>query len=170
MTDGVSFCRHCAKVLWVVMCLILLEIRFNTCMQHNCNTSPISHLWEKMKLWWNVIYSPSGRTSWIGNCNIINLMDIALQDSRNLLLLCSGKELAFVKLCPDFCWHHGNLTSFNYSGPTVEKPPNSQEPISQWAQEKNNHKCLNNKVTAIIVGSSEKMPCSEKLFTFGMFS
>lgn len=154
MTDGVSFCRHCAKVSWVVMCLILLEIRFNTCMLHNCNSIPISHLWEKMKLWWNVIYSPSGRTSGIGNCNIINLMDIALQDSRNLLLLCSEKELAFVKLCSYFAGitaisHH--LTTLSQHLAALKRHLNSQEHISQWIQEKNNHKYLNYKVRARIV-------------------
>lgn len=156
MTDGVSFCRRCVKVLWVVMCLILLEIRFNTCTLHNCNSIPISHLWEKMKLWWNVIYSPSGRTSWIGNCNIINLMDIALQDCRNLLLLCSEKELAFVKLYSYFAGitaisHY--LTTVSQQLAVLKSNLNSKEHISQRTQERNNHKCLYNKISAIIVNS-----------------
>lgn len=154
MTDGVSFCRRCAKVLWVVMCLILLEIRFNTCMLHNCNSNPISHLWEKMKLWWNVIYSPSGKTSWVGNCNIINLMDIALQDSGNLLLLCSEKELALVKLDNSSVGvaaisHYLIATSQQVA--SLRSNPNSKPHIRQRARERNNHKCLHNKVSAIIV-------------------
>lgn len=37
------------------VCLIWLEIWFNRYMLHYCNSTPISHLQEKMKLWWNVI-------------------------------------------------------------------------------------------------------------------
>lgn len=51
ITDGVSFCRRpVAKLLGVVMCLILLEMRFSTYMLHYYNRTPISHLREKMKL------------------------------------------------------------------------------------------------------------------------
>lgn len=51
ITDGVSFCHGpVAKVPRVVICLILLEMRFSTYMLHYCNRTPISHLQEKMKL------------------------------------------------------------------------------------------------------------------------
>lgn len=83
-------------------------------------------------------------------------MDIALQDSRNLLLLCSEKEHAFVKLYSYFAGiaaisHY--LTTKSQQLDALKSNLNSEEHISQGAQERNNHKCLNNKVSAIIVDS-----------------